>query len=202
MKEKTPYKTLIEILKTRDYLTTKHCNNVALLSICLGENLALTGQELFFLYISSLYHDIGKIAIPDRILFKKGKLEDKEFEVVKKHAELGSNLVSATELSLISPYIRSHHESWNGNGYPDGKIKKEIPLPSRIIRICDVFEAFVSERPYREALPVRKALAEMEKIADTFDPELLDIFFSSLTLSSEKTSQDLLQKVRSLIRTK
>src|SRR4051794_29247541 len=129
---------------------------------------------------ASALHDIGKIGVPDRVLLKPGKLDAEEWEIMKTHAELGASLLadSPTELLQLAEVVaRTHHERWDGAGYPAGLAGEEIPLVGRISTICDVFDALTSARPYKEAWPVEDALMEIAaQRARQFDPELVDAF--------------------------
>ena len=120
-------------------------------------------------------HDLGKIAIPDTILLKPGRLEPEEFEVVKTHAVLGARVLadSSSEVLAVAEQIaRSHHERWDGGGYPDGLAGQDIPLVARLVHVADVFDVLVHERPYKEAWTVEDAAGEIRSGAGTqFDPD-------------------------------
>jgi putative two-component system response regulator len=125
-------------------------------------------------------HDIGKIGIPDRILLKPGPLEPAEWEQMKTHTMIGAQLLGgsrAPTIQLAEMVARTHHERWDGGGYPAGLRADEIPLPARIVSICDVFDALVSERPYKAAWTVAKALEEIRSLSGrSFDPRLVELF--------------------------
>jgi len=125
-------------------------------------------------------HDIGKIAIDDSILNKPGKLTDKEWESIKKHPEIGYRILSATpEYSEIAQDILSHHERYDGNGYPRGLKGDEIPIRARVISIADAFDAMISDRPYRKAMTSFEAIEEIKRnTGSQFDPEVSNIFVS------------------------
>jgi HD-GYP domain-containing protein (c-di-GMP phosphodiesterase class II) len=129
---------------------------------------------------TGLLHDIGKIAIPEKILLKPGKLTDEEFEIIKKHPELGEHLINGIgKLKLISNWLKSHHERYDGKGYPDGLVGEEIPISSRIIAIADTYDAMTSTRSYRPALSHEEAIGEIKRCSGTqFDPKLAEIFIS------------------------
>jgi putative two-component system response regulator len=125
-------------------------------------------------------HDIGKIGIPDRILLKPGPLEPAEWEQMKTHTMIGAQLLTSSRsatVQLAEMVARTHHERWDGGGYPAGLAGDEIPLPARICAICDVFDALVSERPYKPAWPVPKAIEEIKRLSGSaFDPRLVELF--------------------------
>jgi putative two-component system response regulator len=127
-------------------------------------------------------HDIGKIGIPDGILLKPGKLTDEEFATMKTHTEIGAELLSGSRspvVQLAQQVALSHHEKWDGSGYPEGLEGENIPLEARICCVVDVFDALISDRPYKQAWSVDDALAEIKKCRGTlFDPKLADVFVS------------------------
>ena len=133
---------------------------------------------LNLLKLISELHDIGKIAIDDSILNKPGKLNDKEWEVIKKHPEIGYRILSATpEYSKIAQDILSHHERYDGKGYPRGLKGDEIPVRAKIIAIADAFDAMISDRPYRKAMTSSEAIEEIKRNTGTqFDPTVAKIF--------------------------
>ncbi len=138
-------------------------------------------------------HDIGKIGIPDNILLKPGKLDDKEWDIMRKHPEYGASIIGEhdSDLMKLSQEIAiSHHEKWDGSGYPNGLKGEEIPLSGRIVAIADVFDALTSERPYKKAWTVEKAVDVINKDAGThFDPELTPIFQAILPKALEIKQQ-------------
>jgi HD-GYP domain-containing protein (c-di-GMP phosphodiesterase class II) len=126
----------------------------------------------------SLLHDIGKVKIPDSILYKPGKLTDEEFQVLKQHPVIGEEILKPIpSMAHVLPVVRHHHEKWDGRGYPDGLKGEESPLAARIVSITDAYDAMISDRPYRKGMPVEAAVAELKKCAGTqFDPRLADAF--------------------------
>jgi HD-GYP domain-containing protein (c-di-GMP phosphodiesterase class II) len=130
------------------------------------------------LRFAGLMHDIGKVAIPDRVLLKDGKLTDEEYELIKLHASIGANIVNQiVSLAHVSPGVRHHHERWDGRGYPDRLAEKDIPLMGRILAVADTFDAMTSTRSYRKALSMEEAHAEILRCASTqFDPEIVQVF--------------------------
>lgn len=133
---------------------------------------------------ASPMHDVGKIGIPDHILLKPGKLEPEEFEIMKTHATIGAEIIIDRPSDLLQMARRialTHHEKWDGSGYPNGLKGEEIPIEGRIAAVCDVFDALTSERPYKKAWPVEKAVALLTESAGThFDPALVDAFLGIL----------------------
>ncbi len=126
----------------------------------------------------SFLHDIGKVKIPDSILYKPGRLTDEEFEVLKQHPVIGEQILKPIpSMQHVLPVVRHHHEKWDGKGYPDGLTGENTPLPARIVSITDAYDAMVSDRPYRKGMPVEDALKELKRCAGThFDPQLVQAF--------------------------
>lgn len=126
----------------------------------------------------SFLHDIGKVRIPDSILYKPGRLTDEEYEVLKQHPIIGEQILKPIPaMAHVLPVVRHHHEAWSGKGYPDGLAGEAIPLAARIVSITDAFDAMISDRPYRKGMPVEKAVEELKKNAGTqFDPALAEAF--------------------------
>ncbi len=126
-------------------------------------------------------HDVGKIGIPDRILLKPGKLDPDEWEIMKQHTIIGAQILAGSDaefISLAEVIALTHHEKWDGSGYPRGLRKSEIPLAGRIVAIADVFDALTSQRPYKEPFPTEESLDMIRQSRGThFDPEVVDAFF-------------------------
>jgi putative nucleotidyltransferase with HDIG domain len=163
----------------RDHGTGAHNLRVALYAGALGEAIGLAPETLRDLLGGALLHDIGKIAVPDRILLKAGKLSAKERQVMRRHSEFGAQLLD--ELPAFHgaiAVVRHHHERYDGNGYPDGLAGEEIPVIARTFAIVDVFDALVSERPYKRALQLPEALKLLEAaVGAHFDPRFAMQFF-------------------------
>ncbi|MFA5006564.1 MAG: PAS domain-containing protein [Candidatus Izemoplasmatales bacterium] len=157
-----------------------HSERVSRLCGAIGRALSLRSEEQRELEMAGLYHDIGKIAIPDEILNKPGRLEPAEFDVMKKHTEIGYQILrAADEYSDLAEYALSHQERWDGKGYPRGIAGTAIPLFSRIISIADAYEAMTADRPYRMSLSKAEAVERMREGRGTqFDPELDDLFLN------------------------
>ncbi len=142
--------------------------------------MGLSAGALRDLRYGAIFHDIGKIAIPDAILLKPGKLSDEEFEVVKTHALLGARVLTGGDSELhevAEEIVRHHHERWDGSGYPDGLAGVDIPAVARVTHVADVFDVLVHERPYKDSWRVEDAAAEIRKGAGSqFDPEVVQAF--------------------------
>jgi HD-GYP domain-containing protein (c-di-GMP phosphodiesterase class II) len=164
----------------RDDNTREHTERVAALAARLGRRLGLSDLAVNHLRHAAPLHDLGKIAIPDSILLKPGRLAPQEFEVVKTHAEAGARVLADAEsevLEVAESIARSHHERWDGTGYPDALVGAEIPLVGRVVHVADVFDVLVHERPYKEAFSVEDAAEEITGGAGTqFDPEVVAAF--------------------------
>lgn len=160
----------------------EHSARVSRLSRMVGERLGLRQDERKELEMSGLFHDIGKIAVPDGILNKPSSLTPAEYEVIKTHAETGYQILrAADEYSDLAIHALCHHERWDGKGYPKGLKETEIPLFSRIIGIADAYEAMTSDRPYRKRLEKTAAIEEIRRCAGKqFDPELVKVFLEGL----------------------
>lgn len=177
------YKTIRAIsnaLDTRDSYTNGHSLRVTIYSMILARELNLDDSYLEDIEIAGLLHDIGKIVMPQNILCKNGKLTDEEFLVMKSHPVRGEKIViNIKKLSIISEWVKSHHEKWDGTGYPDGLKGEDIPLAGRIIALADTYDAMTSTRPYRTALAHDVAINEIKRCLGTqFDPVLGEKFIS------------------------
>lgn len=168
----------------RDNETGMHIVRMSRTCALLGRTIGLTEEQCDLLLSASPMHDIGKIGIPDRILLKPGKFEEDEWEIMKTHATIGAELLSghSSELMEMARTIAiSHHEKWDGSGYPAGLDGEDIPLSGRIAALADVFDALTSDRPYKKAWSVEAALAYIdENRGKHFDPALVDAFRSVL----------------------
>jgi diguanylate cyclase (GGDEF)-like protein len=173
---------LLRILREREPELRSHLIGVAELALAVARELGLTGEELDELTRAAELHDIGKIAIPEEILRKPGPLDPAEWAFVRRHTVIGERILGAAPaLRPVARIVRSTHERWDGNGYPDGLSGDEIPLGARIVAVCDAYEAMVSERPYRPALSPELAVDELLAHAGTqFDPKVVEIFTAAL----------------------
>jgi len=175
--------SLVKALQECDSDTEAHVRRTQKMGTELGKRIGLTDAQMADLKLLCLLHDIGKIGIPLEILNKPGKLSDEEWKVLKTHPEKGYQIaMSSDELKSIAPMILSHHERWDGNGYPERLSGESIPILSRIIAIVDAYDAMVNDRAYRTALSVEAASEEIRKNAGTqFDPNLADAFLQMLS---------------------
>ena len=185
-------KALSVALGYRDLLTRLHSERVHGLSVAIGKRCGLDKHELEALRISSSFHDIGKIGIPDRILLKPGQFDEDEWSVMKQHSEIGEKIMLATELEVSSRparAIRHHHEHYDGRGYPDGISGESIPVCSRIISIADSYDAMAVTRSYHTARNHSKIMSIMhEETGGKFDPHLMRIFFEVIRGSPFKVA--------------
>lgn len=180
------YMESIEVLRqtvdAKDPYTRGHSDRVADYSVLIGKHMGLSEKDLKTLKIGGLFHDIGKIGVPDHILLKPGKLTDDEYSEIKNHPSIGAHILStATIFADLIPVVKHHHERYDGFGYP-GKLKgSDIPFLARIAAVADTYDAMTSRRPYRDALPLDVVKAEIEKCSGTqFDPEIAKVFLDLL----------------------
>lgn len=173
-------RSLGNAIAKRDSDTDIHNYRVTYYAIALAEAMALPEREIAHLVVGAFLHDVGKIGIPDNILLKPGKLSDDEFKVMKTHVLLGIDIVDGDPwLQCAVPTIRSHHERFDGSGYPDGLTGKDIPIVARVFAVVDVFDALTSERPYKPALPFEDAMVMIDEGSGRhFDPEVVELFHS------------------------
>ena len=174
--------SMAKILDARDPHTSQHSTRVTNLSVAMANILKLSDDEKDVLYIAASLHDIGKVGIPDSILLKPGTLTDEEFMIIKRHPDIGADILKPIPpMSRETEVIRYHHERYDGKGYPSGIGGEEIPLLSRIITLADSYDAMTSDRPYRNGLPMDKAIEEIVRcMGSQFDPELAKLFISKV----------------------
>lgn len=171
-----------------DPTTYQHSLNVAHLSIQLSKQSRYEHDEIL-IYYAGLFHDIGKSIMPVTVLKKENRLTRDEFTQIKEHAKHGFRILQKHKFpSDILFAALLHHEKYDGSGYPIGFTGEEIPVIARIVNICDVFDALTSDRPYRKAYPIEEAIQIMENTREQFDPELIDIFLT--TVSKNKTAKN------------
>jgi HD-GYP domain-containing protein (c-di-GMP phosphodiesterase class II) len=173
---------LAAALEAKDGYTAGHARWIAELGVEVGRELGLSEDQLGDLRYGAIFHDIGKIAIPDAILNKQGPLTAAEFEVIKTHPEVGEQILAPVPfLADVRKIVRHDHERWDGTGYPDGLRGPQIPVGARIVLVVDAFHAMISDRPYREAMPEEDALKELRANAGSqFDPTVVEALVAVL----------------------
>lgn len=186
------YLESIEILRNtveaKDVYTKGHSDRVSEYSLLIGERLNLTPEEMKTLKIGALFHDIGKIGIPDGILLKNGKLTEDEYSEIKNHPAIGAHILSdATIFADIIPIVKHHHERYDGRGYPSKLSGNDIPLLARIVAVADTFDAMTSRRAYRGALDLDYVKKEIEICSGTqFDPVIAKAFLNILETEEQR----------------
>ena len=171
--------SLAKSVEDRDPDLSHHCQRLALMGASLGEALKLSSEDILALQRGGYLHDIGKISIPDRILFKAGPLTKEEWDIMKSHPERGERICgNLRSLASVLPIIRSHHERWDGSGYPDGLAGRDIPLLAQVMQMADIYDALTTARPYKRAFTAEEALRIMweETTKGWRDPELMKVF--------------------------
>lgn len=170
--------SLKETLKSHNYETADHMQRMEKMVVAIGERLNLSRSDIDNLVLLASLHDIGKVAIPDHIISKPGKLSDKEWSIMVTHCEIGRRLaVSTQELTCIAEEILSHHERWDGTGYPQGKAGEDIPPLARVISVVDSYDVMTNKRPYKEPMSHEDAMQELRRCSGTqFDPAIVQLF--------------------------
>lgn len=173
-------RVLLMALGERDAPTRRHCDRVVERTAEFGRQLGLGGTELYRLQLCGLFHDIGKIGIPDLVLLKPGPFDDREWREMRSHPERGQRIVEAIELEGVGEIalgVRHHHENFDGSGYPDGLAGEDIPVTARIVAIVDAYDAMAMPRPYRHPKDHRDILSIMcDEAGRKYDPFLLNRF--------------------------
>ncbi len=174
--------TLRYTVEAKDTYTRGHSDRVSAYSVLIGKKLGLKQSELNTLKIGGLFHDIGKIGVPDSILLKETKLSENEYSQIKNHPSIGAHILSnATIFKDILPIVKHHHERYDGKGYPSQLAGENIPYLARITAIADSFDAMTSKRTYRDSLPLEKVKEEIKKCSGTqFDPKIAEVFLDIL----------------------
>lgn len=186
------YLESIEVLRktveVKDVYTRGHSDRVSEYSLLIGEKLNLPSEQMKTLKIGALFHDIGKIGIPDAILLKTDKLTDDEYSEIKNHPAIGAHILSnASIFADIIPIVKHHHERYDGKGYPARLAGEDIPYLARIVAVADTFDAMTSRRSYRQALDFDYTTNEIERCKGTqFDPAIADIFLEILKTNPDK----------------
>ena len=171
-------RALSNAVEARDAYTGKHAERVTRFAIVLGRQLGLPEPDAPEVEFGFLLHDVGKLAVPDSILFKPGPLTTEERAMMSRHTIVGAEIMRDIEfLAEASKVVRSHHERWDGNGYPDRLAGEQIPLNARVFAVADVFDALTTNRPYRVALSFEQARSMIEEESGShFDPQVVDAF--------------------------
>jgi putative two-component system response regulator len=183
---------LAQAIEHRDKYTAGHCQRLSLYSVSLGTALGLSEQELQALYRGGYLHDIGKVSVPDLILFRPGALSEKEWAVMRNHTLRGEEICRPLKsLAPVLPIIRSHHERWDGTGYPDGLGRDEIPLLARVLQIADIYDALTTARPYKPAFSSQQALEILERESQCGwrDPDLVSLFHQLHDHTTQKVQE-------------
>ena len=183
--------TLRSTVEAKDTYTRGHSDRVSEYSVLIGKRLGLPEEQIKSLKIGGLFHDIGKIGIPDSILLKPGKLTDDEYSEIKNHPSIGAHILGSAKIFKdIVPIVKHHHEKYDGNGYPSRLKGEEIPYLARIAAIADTFDAMTSRRSYRNALDLDFVKDEIESCKGTqFDPQLADAFLDILENDFDKIKE-------------
>ncbi len=202
--------TLAKIIDARDPYVHDHAARMADYAVTVGSEMGLSARRIANLRQAALLHDIGKIGISDEVLQKPDKLTEAEYEIIKKHAELGGDFLETSQgLWHLAPFVKYHHERWDGSGYPQGLRDNEIPLEARILAVCDSVEAMITSRPYHKSIVMDQVLQELRRCSGVdFDPEVVDAFIrvaqrndgkvaavSSRTLQSSANDQDAIERI-------
>ena len=190
------YLESIEVLRrtveVKDVYTRGHSDRVSEYSLLIGKKLNLPPEQMKTLKIGALFHDIGKIGIPDAILLKTDKLTDDEYSEIKNHPAIGAHILSnASIFADIIPIVKHHHERYDGKGYPARLAGEDIPYLARIVAVADTFDAMTSRRSYRQALDFDYTMNEIERCKGTqFDPAIADVFLEILRINQKKKRVD------------
>ncbi len=181
----------------RDTETGMHIIRMSHMAKLLAEEIGLSQEECELIFATSPLHDVGKIAIPDQILLKQGPLTPEEWKIMRLHAEIGGDILSGGDsafLKMAELIARTHHERWDGSGYPKGLKAEEIPLVGRICSVCDVFDALTTDRPYKKAWSFDEAMCEIKKLSGkNFDPDIVKAFVKILP-KIQKLSDQIMQQ--------
>lgn len=180
-------------IEAKDQNTHKHLMRVRIYVQELGKIMGLDSLQMKALGTASFLHDIGKLAVPEHIINKPGKLTPDEFEKMKTHPVIGADILERVRFPYpVVPIVRSHHEAWDGSGYPDGLKGEEIPIGARILSAVDCFDALASDRPYRRALPIEEALAYLKSKAGVqFDPKVVGLLEKHYAALEERVHQEI-----------
>jgi putative nucleotidyltransferase with HDIG domain len=188
---------LAKVIDARDPYVAGHASKSADYAAAMAVELGLQAERVEHVRQAALLHDIGKLGIPEQILHKQSRLSDEEYAFVKTHAALGAELLETCQsLRHLAPFVRYHHEWWDGRGYPDGLQGEQIPLEARILAVCDAVEAMASDRSYQRAMSLSKIMAELQSCAGTqFDPAVVLAFINLAKREGERLVTNSAQEV-------
>ena len=183
--------TLRYTVEAKDTYTRGHSDRVSEFSVLIGEKLGLPEKQIQILKIGGLFHDIGKIGIPDSILLKTEKLTDEEYSEIKKHPSIGAHILGTAKIFQdIIPIVEHHHERYDGSGYPSGLKGEEIPYVARIAAVADTFDAMTSRRSYRGPIDIEQVKEEIKRCEGTqFDPQIAEVFLNILNNEFDKIKE-------------
>lgn len=192
---------LMSLIETKDSYTKTHCQRTAMYAHYLADFLNLSEKNKLTISEIGLIHDVGKIGIPGKILRKNGALTSEEFEIIKKHSNIATNLLPTKYFGNMKHIVKSHHERYDGKGYPDGLCGNDIPYISRIISVADSFDAMTSNRHYNRVKTLKEAREEIMKCSGTqFDPQIAEAFVDMINQSDELN--DYFDSQRVIVKTK
>ena len=199
--------SLAQSVEARDAAIGQHCQRLAILSSSIGVALGLPAKDLLALQRAGYLHDVGKVAVPDSVLFKTGPLTPQEWSIMKQHTIRGEQICSGMKsLRNVLPIIRHHHERWDGSGYPDGLCGEDIPLLARIVQVADIYDALTTDRPYKPAFSPQQALEILqdEAKAGWRDPVLVEAFSATFPVirNSEILAHSSLQALAGALKQK
>jgi putative nucleotidyltransferase with HDIG domain len=183
--------SLSAAIEARDPYLRGHSSRVTAYAEALARRLGWVGQKVDELRLGGSLHDVGKMSVPEHILRKPGPLADVEAAALRRHPAEGVRLIAGIDrFRPALPYVLFHHERWDGGGYPTGRSGRDIPVEARILALADAFDAMISTRPYRPALPVDYALEEVERGAGSqFDPDLAFVFLETWSAAQVDSAQ-------------
>ncbi len=178
---------LVSALEARDPYTEAHAGRISEMAIALSVAMKVPIENRRAIRLGSILHDVGKIGVSDAILLKNGPLTEEEWAIMRTHPEIGERMLSGIDfLRPALPIVRSHHERWDGRGYPDGLSGEDIPVGARIVAVCDAYDAMTSDRAYRSAMSVEDACAELRRNSGAqFDPRCVDLLVDVVTRQPE-----------------
>jgi putative nucleotidyltransferase with HDIG domain len=172
------FQVTAKIIDTRDPFASGHATKVAEYAVAVATELGLASERIDVLRHAAFLHDIGKLGTPEVILMSGSKLDDEQTEIIRRHPTLGAEFLQTSQtLRHLAPFVRSHHERWDGKGYPDGLAGEMIPLEARILGACDAVEAMASDRPYHPGMPLSRVTSELKRCSGKqFDPAVVEAF--------------------------